>query len=1070
MMPSPARPSFERKTIAVFASQVGRAWGAEFLAGIHEAAEEHNVNLVHFIGGRIAPITSPDQGQPSYGLYDLFKRDQFDGLILTADVAYGTSPADLKTFARSFAGIPMVTQSVELDGASVFIPDNTEGMRAVLRHLLEEHGYKRIAFLRGIPGQIDAEQRFQAYQDELNAHNLRFDPDLVVDGDYTPESGRAAIRILVEERKLRFQAVVAANDRMAFGALEALQQRGVRVPEDVAVTGFDDLREAQATGVPLTTVRQSFYTAGKRALETLLKRIKGDTIRRQTVTPTQLLVRWSCGCLPENIRQAAVAPRDVARTGRLENKREAALRALLNSAGTTERDPALPAFRDAFGRAWDAFLLTLNGKASSDDFLKATNAMVELMQKNGLAPAIWHNVISMMRRYALGGITDHTIMLQAENLFQQARLLAGELSQRSQAYRRLALEQQENVLQGFSFSMAPAMTVDEVGAAISEHFPTMGIQRWYVMFYDDVTAPQSISAPPPDSYNLLFQYESSQFEIPSRRMAMGTGQLVPHGKTPADHRYSAVVMPLTLARNRFGFMWVEMGPRDWEIYVRVRNLVSSALLRIMLVQQKEQAQKEVERLLGEAREHATELAIAKEFAERTAAENAKLFSSELTRRQAAEALTRSARQLSSLGTVAEVPGQIMSQLLRLIPHERSALFLEDVNGIPHLYAHQGFPEEAPLENLTYTLRDKNVYHLVARQAEPLIIGDVKNMPGWKQPDWLPEDGAWMGVPLYSKNKVAGLLTLSRSMPASFNQDDMLLASTFAMQASIALENARLWDDLNRFNQMMERMVEQRVEELNEAYHTLAKLDKNKSDFIQVAAHELRTPLTVIKGYMGMLKAAPVLQQNPSLMQAMEGVIQGTDRLHQIVNSMLDVARLENQVLTPHLETLTLGPILRLIRKDYVEELEERRITLELDSSINSAPAVLADSALLKKALENIVVNAIKFTPDEGSIFISAHPVQLDGRGKFCEIRVRDTGIGIDPANHGIIFEKLYQLGKVELHSSGRTKFKGGGPGLGLAIAAGIVKAHQGKLWVESPGYDENNLPGSTFVVQIPAAL
>src|SRR5688500_7005752 len=121
----------------------------------------------------------------------------------------------------------------------------------------------------------------------------------------------------------------------------------------------------------------------------------------------------------------------------------------------------------------------------------------------------------------------------------------------------------------------------------------------------------------------------------------------------------------------------------------------------------------------------------------------------------------------------------------------------------------------------------------------------------------------------------GMLAISRSAPASFNQDDVLLASTFAIQASIALENARLYDDLNRFNQMMERMVEQRVEELNSAYQTLAKLDKNKSDFIQVAAHELRTPLTVIKGYKGMIKSTPAVQNNESLIQAIEGVMQGT---------------------------------------------------------------------------------------------------------------------------------------------------------------------------------------------------
>ncbi len=1059
--------SSERKTIGVFASQVGRAWGTQFLAGVSDAAQELNVNLVHFIGGKLSPIPG-NESHTSFGLYDLAKPEQFDGLLMTADVAYGVSEADLKAFRATHLNTPIVTQSVPMEGATMFIPSNVDGMSTLVRHLIEDHGYKRIAFIRGLMGQIDSEQRFQAYKDELKAHNLRLDEDLVVTGDFTQESGREAIRILLDERKLRFQAVVAANDRMAFGALEALQQRGVRVPDDVAVTGFDDLREAQSMGVPLTTVRQSFYTSGRNALQALLKRISGDTVQKQIVTPTQVLVRWSCGCLPENVRQAAVAPRDVAKTGKLENKREAAMRALLNSAGVTEQDAAIPQYKDTFGRTWDAFLLTLNEKTTSDEFLKTVNAMIELMQKQNLPPSVWHNVISMLRRYALGGITGHTVMLQAENLFQQARLLAGELAQRWQAYQRLALEQQENLLQGFSFSMAPAMSIDEIGKAISEHFPSMGIDRWYVMFYSEVSSPQSISAPTPESYKLLFQYENAKFEIPRKQISMGTGQLVPRGKTPEDHRYNAIVMPLTLAKNRFGFMWVEMGPNDWEIYVRIRNLVSSALLRTMLVSQREDAQKQVERLLAKAQEQTQELAIAKEFAESIAAENANLYSSEQARRRAAEALTKASRQLSSLSTEVEVPQQIVEQLTQMVPVARCALFLEDINGVPRLRGHLGLPKYVPVEDLTYEIRGTNVYHTIAQQAEPLVIGDIRNMKDWRQSEWLPQDGSWVGIPLYSKNRVTGMLAMSRERAGAFIQDDILLASTFAIQASIALDNARLYDDLNRFNQMLERMVEQRVDELNKAITRLEKLDRNKSDFIQVAAHELRTPLTVIKGYMGMIKAAPAIKENSTLTQAMDGVLQGTDRLHQVVNSMLDVARLESQVLSPHLENVTLGPILRLIQKDYVEDLKARQLTLELDPGINSAPTIRADSELLQKALDNVIVNAIKFTPDGGTIHISAASVKGE-RGEVCEIRIKDTGIGIDDKDKEMIFEKLYQVGKVELHSSGRTKFKGGGPGLGLAIAAGIIKAHQGKIWCESEGYDEVKLPGSTFFVQVPLA-
>src|ERR1041385_6894565 len=203
-MQSAIKPASERKTIGVFASQVGRAWGTEFITGVTDAAEANNVNVVHFIGGTLRPITTPEN-KISFGLYDLAKPDQFDGLILASDVGYGTSAEDLNQLRGVYGSIPLVAQSLDIPGTTMFIPDNTEGMRAVVRHLIEEHAYKRIAFIRGIYGQIDAEQRFEAYKEELKAHNLHFDENLVVNGDYTTESGREAIKILLDDRSLRFQ-------------------------------------------------------------------------------------------------------------------------------------------------------------------------------------------------------------------------------------------------------------------------------------------------------------------------------------------------------------------------------------------------------------------------------------------------------------------------------------------------------------------------------------------------------------------------------------------------------------------------------------------------------------------------------------------------------------------------------------------------------------------------------------------------------------------------------------------------------------------------------------------------
>ncbi|MBL0346871.1 substrate-binding domain-containing protein [Candidatus Villigracilis affinis] len=1065
-MTLPNQSASKRRTIAVLGAQLSRSWGAEFMDGVLDSARASDINVVCFVGGRPMAIASPQHGGYSYGLYDLVKPGHFDGILLSADLSHGTKAEAIRDFCRIFSPTPLVSFAIPAEGIPSFIADNEGGMRAMIRHLIEMHGYKRIAFIRGMQGHLEADQRFNAYLEELKIHDIRFDERLVVDGDYTTESGRAAVRTLLDERAVRVQAIAASNDRMAFGAIEVLQQRGIQVPDSIAVTGFDDVSESKSMGVPLTTVNQPFFETGKRAFDALLKSMNGEKVNDVNVMPAQLVVRWSCGCLPENVKRAVVLPKEVSHTGRLENKRDAAIRALFSAAGIPEDSPERAQYIDVFGRTWDIFLVSLRELDKSDSFLKMIQTTVELLQRSNYDSTTWHNVISIFRRYALGGITSNTTMLRAENLFQQARMLVGELSQRAQAFRRLQFEQQEEALNHFSFSMAPAMTLEEIGDALSKHFPVLGLNRWYLMFYSDFASPGSVLSPTPESYRLLLQYDQDKFQIPQEKSAIATGRLVPRGKTPEDHRYAAVVMPLALASNRFGFMWAEMGPTDWDIYMRLKNLLSSALLRTMLVQQREQAQQEVERLLSEARERAVELARARDAAEKAASQNAKLFESEQIRRRGAEALARSSRQLSSLTTIEKLPHQILEQLQQVLPYDRGILLMEDVNGVPRIRSHQGLPADQDVSDFNIQLDGKDFYKTIARKGETLLVHNVDAVKDWRQPSWLPRDHSWMGVPLYSKDKVIGLLMLSRTH-SGFNEDDGLMAATFAMQAIVALENARLYDEVTSINQMMERMVSQRVEELNNAYNTLAKHDKNKSAFIQVAAHELRTPLTVIKGYLGMLSVDPVVQANNVLSQAIEGVSQGTNRLHQVVSSMLDVARLDNQITNPHVEPVSLNLLLRLIHKDYLKDLETRQLKFELDEAIKEIPPLLADPELLKKALDHVIVNAIKFTPDGGSITVSASVVEDARLGKQAEIRIKDTGIGIDAEHHKIIFEKLFQLGTVELHSSSRTNYKGGGAGLGLAIAAGIVKALQGNIWVESNGHDETNFPGSTFVIRLP---
>jgi len=225
---------------------------------------------------------------------------------------------------------------------------------------------------------------------------------------------------------------------------------------------------------------------------------------------------------------------------------------------------------------------------------------------------------------------------------------------------------------------------------------------------------------------------------------------------------------------------------------------------------------------------------------------------------------------------------------------------------------------------------------------------------------------------------------------------------------------------------------------------------------------------VLKGYTSMIGNDPSVSQNAYLAEIVKGVNKGTDRLQGIINSMLDVARIDSQVLDLHLEETSLPVTLKRIQSDLAPALKERKITLTLVDPEN-LPIIKADPTLLLKVFQNLIGNAVKYTPDGGKITVSGKTFTDERMGEYVEILVQDTGIGIDPEHRELIFEKFYQTGTVALHSSSETQFKGGGPGLGLSIVRGIIQAHHGNIWVESPGYDEELCPGSTFHVLLPVA-
>ena len=377
--------------------------------------------------------------------------------------------------------------------------------------------------------------------------------------------------------------------------------------------------------------------------------------------------------------------------------------------------------------------------------------------------------------------------------------------------------------------------------------------------------------------------------------------------------------------------------------------------------------------------------------------------------------------------------------------------------------------ERQIKIITLT-SDHPVVKQLTQEARPLLQYDLDLLPAFRsvssaEREWFNHLEAEVYLPIFSKREWIGMLALGAKISGNrYSEDDLVTLAALANQTAVALDNARLVENLVQLN----TELRQAYRALDKANRDLEHLDQTKSDFISIASHELRTPLTTIIGYTEMLIEDHTLP--PQVHSMLNAISKGTRRLHEIMDSMFDIAQIDTRSLQVHVTPVDTANLIKEVSDGLEKSFQERKQTLMIN--IPALPLAKADPNLLKKLFQHLLTNAIKFTPNDGQITVSAralptHSAELPHGG--VEIVVSDTGVGVDPASQDIIFSKFYQPGELSKHSTSKTRFKGSGAGLGLALSKGIVEAHGGRIWVESKGYDEVNFPGSRFHVVLPVS-
>lgn len=538
----------------------------EIVLGAHDECREHGVDLYCFAGGLLT------RSDPRNIVYNLCGADDLDGVILVPGTMGLEDGPEIAALLECFRGLPLCTIGSEHPGVASLGVDNTSGVEELTTHLIQRHRRRRIAFVAG-PNR-ESLRRFTGYCEALRKAGIPIDEHLVIGGDFTPPSGALAVATLFDGGG-GCDAIVAANDWMALGAMEALETRGLRVPEDVSLVGFDDIEQARFVTPPLSTVRQHPRQLGAHAVRRVMAMLRGDRDMRPELLETTVVLRQSCGCLgPRPNLDLDLPSADESLLSALGQRRGAWIGAVARAAprlgaGSREADlEAVPA------RFVDALLADLQ-HGTDHQFTMTVEGVVRGASHLGHIAA-WHDTVSRLRCEAASHLAGSArAWLRAETVFEQAHLVISNLAEHAQAHRRLEKEALMRHLEEMSVAVRTALDIPLLREALLSHLPQLRVASLFVASHQGY--------PGPDDYceSLLAYDEESGLKPSGNDRIFRSGDLLPEDLRP-PWRHSVMVQPLFFKEQALGYCAIEIGSRDGSVFKTIPELISTALKAIAL--------------------------------------------------------------------------------------------------------------------------------------------------------------------------------------------------------------------------------------------------------------------------------------------------------------------------------------------------------------------------------------------------------------------------------------------------------------------------------------------------------
>jgi DNA-binding LacI/PurR family transcriptional regulator/DNA-binding CsgD family transcriptional regulator/PAS domain-containing protein len=557
--------SSQRRTIGMLINQLDGNYQSQLWKGLQKLAEERNVNLLYFVGKSLmSPI-----GNECYHnfVYNMAKLPYLDGLVVsTSTITLFADPQ--ATFLDHFDNMPMVSLSQPLSRCPSILIDGKNAMKTIVKHLMEVHGIDDFAFIRGPFGFADADGRFQGFSEALMEHGLAIEQNRIFVGDFSFGAGQQAVYEWVRTLQKFPRAVVCSNDEMAMGVLSALKEIGLRIPEDVVVTGFDDIDQAHHLRPSLTTAHQPIFNLSYRAGEILLDILDVKQVPMQTVLECPVMIRRSCGCEDD----VSVSGGNFSFGGISFNQLE------------TEGETALKKDLE-----WHQIGEHLQGVA----YREFVDSLTKHIDQGEEDIAFWVPFLAKLETRILKSVENRQDYELVKDLVNRAGRVVFEHLADLGNDKYLEVSDVLWKLRRIIAHFGASHTMQQLFDNIRESFPSLGIQSVYITLFDQPFIQPTVKDPLPPTSQLAVALSLPQRIILPGHPAFSTELLLPVSVLPLGRRYTLFVLPLITDTHADGVLVIEPGVTLEIAYGMLAEQIVNALENTRRIDQLEVAEQKL---------------------------------------------------------------------------------------------------------------------------------------------------------------------------------------------------------------------------------------------------------------------------------------------------------------------------------------------------------------------------------------------------------------------------------------------------------------------------------------------